>query len=260
MGWTMALLDDLKAESEKRLRAELEQQRREARTVRQRQEDREYRNRLLPAMTRILTYLSQLSDHLNYIKPATKPRFTIPGHGDLEVRKQIGYRVSVDSHQVLRRITLQFQAIGNTPLQFKVTPLSMANDLDDLLEEHRLDFTITEYRDGYQHLVGRNFEVRPAVPVTVRIEADVESTRICVSFTNFASPSTRRVNYLPEQITDQFLDDLGNYVLRKSDKLTQLEIPAEIRERLRQRMEAEKQQEERPRRSGLLSKIFRGTD
>lgn len=255
----MSLLDDLKAESERRLRAELAQQRHQTRTEQEGQEEGEYRSRILPAMTRILSYMSQLTDHLNYVKPAVKPHFTIPGHGDLELYKQIGYRVSADSRQRLTRITLQFQAIGNTPLSFKVTPLSMANDLDDLLVEHGLDFTIADYRDGYRHLVGRNFEIRAKIPVTVQVDADIKDTRIRVSFTNFNTPSTRRVTYPPEDITEQFLDDLGNYILRKSDKLTQLEIPAEVRERLRQRMEAEKQ-EEKPRRSGLLSRIFRSTD
>lgn len=259
----MALIDDLKAESERRLRAEAEQERRRKRSEREDQEDREYRDVLLPAMTRILTYLGQLSDHLNYVKPAVKPRFTIPGHGDLELFQQIGYRVTADSRQRLKRITLQFQAIGSAPLRFKVGPLSMANDLDDLLVEQGLDFTIADYRDGYGHLVGRSFDVRPKVPVTVQIEADVKDLRIWASFTNFASPSTRRVHFRPEDITDQFLDDLGNYILRRNDKLTQLEIPPEARERLRLRMEAEKgeiKEAGKPRRSGLLSKIFRGTD
>jgi hypothetical protein len=255
----MALLDDLKSESERRMRAELEQQRNRTQTEEDEYQEREYRRRILPAMQRILTYLSQLADHLNYIKPHTRPCFTIPGYGDIDLEDQSGYRVSVHTRERPERITLTFQTTGSRPRSFKVTPLSVANDLDDLLVAYGLDFSITDYRDGYRHLVGRRFELRPKVPVTVQVEADPASSQICFAFTNFESPATSRTHYAPEQITDQFLDDLGNYILRKSDKLTQLDIPDEVRKKLRQRMEAEKR-EEQPRRGGLLSKIFRSTD
>jgi len=255
----MALLDDLKSESERRMRAELEKQRLQVPTQQPGQEQQHYQSRLLPAMTKILSYLTQLADHLNYIKPDTHPRFTIPGCGNLALQKQFDYRVTADSRERLTRITLQFQCTGRLPLSFKVTPLSMANDLDTVLVEHGLDFSIRDYRDGYQHLVGRHFEVRPKVRVTVQIEADMTNSRISLSFTNFESPSSSRTSCSPEEVTDPFLDDLGNFILRKSDKLTKLEIPDEIRERLRQRMEAEKK-EQKPRRGGLLAKLFRGTD
>ena len=129
----------------------------------------------------------------------------------------------------------------------------MAADLREQLLDHGMTFDSRDYFDEYRAVIGQRFEVEGEFPVLVGVTADIERTLIHIHITNFDAPISRHAKYRPEQITPEFLDDLGHYILRKHTKLIQLPISKEEREDLRIRTE----REERQRRGGLLNSLRR---
>ncbi len=245
----MALLDDLKAKSEARKTEEL------AERLHADQLQAAYERYLNPKMRQIFNYLSQVVEEVNYIKPNTRVDFELPVYGRMLGLRQEEYRLTVDSRGSMRTIVLRFLCTGGQTARFKVTPPSVAADLREQLLDHGMKFDSRDYFDEYRAVIGQRFEVEGEFPVLVRVNADIERTLIHIHITNFDAPISRHAKYRPEQITPDFLDDLGHYILRKHTKLIQLPISEEEREELRLRME----REEKRRRGGLLNSL-RGRD
>ena len=242
----MALLDDLKSETERRRQQELEQEQRQAALA------NEYRTRLAPGMRRIFRYLSEMADHLNYLKPDVDVEFSLPGFGRVPDLRQGDYTVTADSTAQMRKIAFRFHCQGTDPARFKIRPLSVAKDLADLLVSHGIQFYSRDYRESGRAVVGEVFEVQPNIPMRIVIEADVERTLIRLSIINFDAPGTQQASYTPEEITEDFLEDLGNYLLRKNTNLTRLFLPDQARLEIRRRLEEEKKARNR---WNLLNKI-----
>ena len=162
------------------------------------------------------------------------------------------YRLNVDSLDNMQKVLLRFRCSRGQTARFKVSPPSVASDLREQLLDHGLIFDSRDYFDEYRNVVGQHFEVEGDIPVRLRVEADIEHTRIHVYITNFDAPISRHAEYQPEQITSELLDDLGNFILRKSAKLIQLPISEEERQDLRQRIE----REAHLRDGGLISSLL----
>ena len=242
----MALLDDLKATSEALKTEELAEQ------LHAEQLQAAYQRHINPKMRQIFRYLSELVEEVNYIKPSTKVDFELPVYGRMLGLRQEEYGLTVDSLESMRQIVLRFRCTGGQTARFKVSPPSVAADLRDQLLEHAMKFDCRDYFDDYRAVIGQRFEVEGEIPMLVRVEADIERTLIHIHITNFDAPIGRHAKYRPEQITPEFLDDLGNYILRKHSKLIQLPISEEERKELRQRMEREAEQ----RQGGLIKSLL----
>jgi hypothetical protein len=242
----MGLLDDLKAKSELRKTEELAERRHAE------QLQAAYERYVNPKMRQIFKYLSQLVEEVNYLKPKTRVDFELPVYGRMLGLRQDEYRLTVDSLESMRQIVLRFRCTGGQTARFKVSPPSVASDLRDQLLEHAMKFDSRDYFDDYRAVIGQRFQVEGEIPVMVRVAADIERTLIHIHITNFDAPISRHAKYRPEQITPEFLDDLGNYILRKHTKLIQLPISEEERKELRQRMELEAKR----RQGGLVTSLL----
>lgn len=232
----MALLDDLKNQSDRRKRSEIE----EAEHLTELEQ--RYRSRLLPCMRRIFRYLNELAEHLNFLQPDVSVQFSVPGGGRVPNLRQEGYRVTADSTAAMRKIVFRFRLYGEEAARFKVSPPSVARDLNDLLVKHGIQFYSRDYRDSGHAVIGEIFEIQPNIPVHVVVEADFEHTLVRLTIINLEAPRTHQVSYTPEQITDELLDDLGNYLVRKNSNLTRLFLPEEARQEIREKLEEEKRE------------------
>ena len=243
----MALLDDLKAKSELRKIEELVAQRRAERLL------AAYQRNINPKMRQIFDYLSELVEEVNYINPDIQVDFELPIYGRMEGLRQGEYRLTVDSREKMHQMILRCRCSGGQAARFKVSPPSVAADLREQLLDHGISFDSFDYFDGRHNLVGQRFEVAADIPVRVRVTADAERSLIHLHITNFDAPINRHAKYSPEQITPEFLDDLGNFILRRHTKLIQLPISEEERDELRQRMERDAKQ----RQGGLMRGLLR---
>ena len=98
---------------------------------------------------------------------------------------------------------------------------------------------ICEYRDDRHNLVSALFTVETKVPVAFNFELSEDKSTINLSIRNFEGLGTHLYRFQPEQIDEQFLDQMGRYLLRADNHFVRLEISDDERQKLRQRLSGE---------------------
>jgi hypothetical protein len=259
----MSLLDDLKKEAEQQQAAksaDQEEMRREA----------FYRQHLRPAMLAILRYLSELTDQLKVVDPDVRKDYTLPGIGTVKGLHQEGYVVNADSTENTKSIRLRFQCVDEREREFAVKPKTLADETRDFLETQRMRYAEWPIRNPLEGVIGLNFQLAVKVDVNFLFKADLEQGAIQLFISNFHDFKVEKSVVQTERITDDWLDNLGNFLLRRRKNLYELEITDQDKEAIRQRLEAarlqreaeletaiqrEREEQEEARRNSLLGKL-----
>jgi len=259
----MSLLDDLKKEAEE-LKAASGIDEGEA------QREAFYRQHLRPAMLAILHYLSELSEQLKVVDPDVRVGYTLPGIGRVEGLHQEGYVVNADSTENTKIIRLRFSCVADREREFAVKPKATADETRDFLEAQTMRYAEWPIRDPQQGIVGLNFQLTVKVDINFVFKADLEQGAILLLISNFAGFKPERSVIQPERITEKWLDNLGNYLLRRRKNIYELEITDADKEVIRQNLEAaklqretemqlalqrEREEQEEVRRNSLLGKL-----
>ncbi|RDH87545.1 MAG: hypothetical protein DIZ78_02955 [endosymbiont of Escarpia spicata] len=235
----MSLLDELKHEAERLQQPDNEQDSPEVR------QEVLYQSTLRPRMRAILRYLSELAEQLQLVNPDVSCTYELPGYGEIQGLRQQDYIVNADSTDQTKTIRLRFNCATENELEFSVTPKSEADATRSFLESQQMRFAEWPVRDMEQRLVGLTFQVQVKVEVIFLFQADPEQGGIRMITSNFEGFSIKRHLYMPEKITEKWLDDLGNFILRKHEKLHSLDISDSEKEKIRKRLQMEKQQREK---------------
>lgn len=259
----MSLLDDLKKAAEE-LKAADSVDEAEAR------QEAFYRQHLRPAMLAILHYLSELTEQLKVVDPDVRMDYTLPGIGTVEGLHQEGYVVNADSTENTKTIRLRFSCLADREREFAVKPKSTADETRAFLDSQSMRYAEWPIRDPQQGIVGLNFQLTVKVDVNFIFKADLEQGAILLLISNFAGFKPERSVIQPERITEGWLDNLGNYLLRRRKNIYELEISDADKEVIRQKLESarlqreaelqaalqrEREEQEVVRRNSLLGKL-----
>jgi hypothetical protein len=259
----MSLLDELKREAEARqasVTVDQETAQREA----------DYRQRIRPAMLKILHYLSELTDQLKVLDPDAYQDYTLPGIGLVKGLRQGDYVVNADSTENIKSIRLRFSCTDEREREYAVKPKSTADETRAFLEAQVMRYAEWPIRDPQQGIIGLNFQLAVKVNVNFIFKADLKQGTITLIISNFSDFKVEESVVQPERIDETWLDNLGNCLLRRRKNLYDLEITdndkAAIRLKLeeaqRQReaelqeaIQREREEREEARRNSLLGKL-----
>lgn len=228
----MSLLDELK------LQAEQLQGRDDQRALEARREVL-YQESLKPSLHSILNYLIDLTEQLNIVDPEIMHAYSLPGIGDIPKLRQGGYVLKADSTDQTRQIRLRFHCVADDEREFAVRPKKQAAETREFLESQKMRYAEWPIRDSQQQIVGINFQLRIQVEVNFLFQVDLEQAGIKMVTANFHQFEVERNLIKPERINDQWLDHLGNYILRRHEKLHNLEIDENDKQLIRERLEKE---------------------
>jgi hypothetical protein len=260
----MSLLDDLKQEVEQRQAADTTDQE----AVRR---ETDYRERIRPAMLAILHYLSELTDQLKLLDLDVRHDYELPGIGLANGLRQTDYVVNADSTENTKTIRLRFSCIDEREREYSVKPKSKADETRAFLDAQRMRYAEWPIRDPAQGIIGLNFQLAVKVDANFIFKADLELGAISLFISNFSGFKVEKSVVQPERIGDDWLDNLGNYLLRRRENLYELEISdadkALIRRQLEQgqrqreaELEAasrrEQEESEQARRTSLFGKLW----
>jgi hypothetical protein len=233
----MSLLDDLKKEAAAQKAAndvdELEA-RLEAR----------YQGRVKPAMLSILNYLAELTDHLKLVDPDVRADYTLPGIGEVKALLQGEYVVNADSTEDTKVIRLRFTCRDESEHEYAVKPKSAADETRDFLETQTMRYAEWPIRDPRQGVVGLNFQLAVKVNVNFIFKVDMEQGAITLLISNFHGFKVEKSVIQPERVNETWLDNLGNYLIRRRKNLYELEIDESNKAAIREQLEAAKKQRE----------------
>jgi hypothetical protein len=235
----MRLLEELRSESGRVQQILAEEE------ARQQQLQEIYEKHINPRMRELYVFLNEFANHLNIIKPDTTASYQIPEVGALGEMRQSDYRLTVDSGDAMKELTLRFVCNAEEPLVIEADSEFKAEKIQTYLLEQGLRFHRRNRHDRKTRTTIHRFEIEPRIPVTFVFSVDVETTTIELSMINFLELGVRRKSYRPHDINKEFMEDVGSFILRKNEDLLKLAISEEARERIRKRVERKKKERER---------------
>jgi hypothetical protein len=229
----MGLLDDLRNQAEGKKAADEEAAARKA------EREQYYQEKTLPRMIKAYQFFNEFVEHLNYIKLETIAYYPLLPNGGPQPLRQEGYNVVIDSSKALKRIDFSMEGVLDTPLQFEIFGKDAVQKHADRIERYGFRHERKDRKDpASMELIGAKFILQGPLPLKVTIEADVDAKRINMTIRNFKEPGFTKYNLTVEQFSDEFLDQLGKFVLRQEDRLfgKNEELSEEAKKKLRDRM------------------------
>ncbi|MGZ8219490.1 hypothetical protein [Methylomagnum sp.] len=241
-------MDDLKREADQaRLAKENEEER-------QAELEKIYRSDIAPRLIDIHRYLVEMLKHLEEVKWIVTVEYDIPGLGKTDNFRQGDYRIYIDRHETPRKVTLQCVRAMPNEQKFTVEP-GKAEELRQFLTANQVMFSDWPLRDSLGQITATVFQAKLQVRAWLSFEADIEFSRIRVYSYNFENLNHREYYFGYAVVDENWLDDLGHYLLRKRGFLGRQEMSGEARERLRQAVAKEKAQQRELEQRFILEEV-----
>lgn len=234
----MGILDDLKREAGQ---VRLEKEREEAR---QAELEQVYINGIRPAMLTIYQYLVDLIEQLNVVTWSVGLSFHFPGIGQVEKLKQTDYKLSIDSQRNPKSIVLRFDCVAPEETRYTLPSRAALDEASQFLLSQKVAFSDWALRNGYHEITGFVIQAKLRVRTGLAFDADIENGSICVTAINFQGVVEKQFIAKYQSINEEWLDQLGHYILRKNTAFGQLDISEEERDRIRFLLEEERRQYE----------------
>ncbi|TPW18351.1 MAG: hypothetical protein FD130_302 [Halothiobacillaceae bacterium] len=227
----MGLLDELRDQAETlKSSSEYEKERQERLLT-------YYKNEINPRMMETYRFLHELVTHLNYVKPEITTSYTLPVVGNLGQFKQGDYKIVADSDTEMKEIKLQFSCDrAGGDITFRVKNKLEMEKAEEHLLKHYVRYYCKKERDERYNVTLAEFTVNPSIPVMVRFVAEIEESTISLQIVNHEGLDFRKVILTPDKITTGFLEQFGNYLLRREADFLRTELSEEERRRIRLRM------------------------
>lgn len=237
----MGLLDDLRKEADSRKSAAEKEQERIARL------NRIYREQISPRLLEAYRYFHELATQLELLNPDVWRSYTFPGYPEAVPLRQRHYSARGDTDHVTkdtREAKLMFECFRETPLTFTLENPAEIAKTEAFLQEQGIVYNCHKLKGERYEVVAAQFEVTPRLGAAAQFNADIENACIQLYLLNVEDFATRRITLRPEQLTEALLDELGNYLLRRTTDFMKLEISEEARRKIQEQLAAARRQEE----------------
>ncbi len=235
----MSILDELNKQ------ADVIKSEQSAEKLLQAQQEAFYRSDILPKLEYIYSWLFELTENLNLIKPDTKAQYNIEYYGELPVLQQDGYRISVDSRLDMKKIALTFECFAEGKITQGIEGKRNIEQYVEYLRGTKLTFDRRDQVNNASEETETEFDIELRVPVTFGFIANIESGCIDMSIRNFDQFGLRKIQIKPCDVTEDFMDKVGRYLIREREDFYKLDISEDEREQIRIRLHAEQEQHSR---------------
>ncbi|ALG68199.1 hypothetical protein [Beggiatoa leptomitoformis] len=174
-----------------------------------------------PAYRKMLLYVYDLIQQLNYLNPDIKHTYHLPkDNGKFLNFKQSNYSVSVEKEEG-DDFFLRFECEGSFPIILQKENERDMLLLKDYLWKHKLTFKCVEQME--KHKFSRVlFTITPLVIIEFKFTANAKTNKIDIDVVNFEELGRKEYSLPPESITGVFLDEFAKYLLREAH---QVELP-----------------------------------
>lgn len=233
----MGLLDDLKQQSESKKSQENEE------NLRKEKAEEFYRAKVQPILTNIYQHYSELTKHLNYVKPDTRAKYAINIAGDQAEFQQGDYKVQVDSTEDTNYITIRCVCSRSTDVEFVVDDPAAVTKNKNFLNEHGLNYQVYPRNNGEP---GARFTLQAEFTPEIHFTGNRDKGNVTLAIVNFESLGRRTRLLQISDINDEFLDSLDRFIIRENNDFFKLKMDDKAKEEIRARVQAEqrKRQEE----------------
>lgn len=205
----MSFLDELKQQA-----AEVKAQENQvARQQAKRKHD--FEQHVKPKAKKLFLYLHEMTKQLNTIKPDTQVSYQLKGIGTLKNMVQGNYILG-KYDETNNRFFLRFTC-KSRPLRFDVQNQQQAQQIHKYLWSHNIPFTDRQTNDARQVYLRTTFQLAGEIVVEFQYQANYETSAIDVTARNFEKLGREHYRFVPDDITDTFLDQYARYIIRQGD-------------------------------------------
>ncbi len=230
----MSLLDDLRKQAEAKRLAE------------QNKPAVEPSVPIRPRMEMLASYLRELVDHLNYVKPEIYAVYDLEYFGRIDRLLQSDYGLGEFQGDMMG-FALTFSAKGDRMLSVDKRRPEEIEKMRDYAHQFGLRVRVQEFRGESRKLELARFVFKPEFDVALIFEAHPETASIDLLARNFFTLGALRLTFKASQIDEGFLEQLGAAITRQEHKLLEyqrMDLPPEVRDTLRRRVQEEALQRE----------------
>lgn len=225
----MSYLDKLKKEAaEKREKEQITAQR-------QAQQEKNFYTHVKPALQRLHRYLYDLIQHLKYLKPDIVLSFTLVGYGKIDNFRQSEYRIHYLATETQGDFVVRCTCIAPFKFLLEKRREQDAKEQKKYLQKHGIKFHYTEIPDNRYRFAKALFEIEPIIHTDFLFESDSQAGGINLTIKNFNALGQCHYFIKPEEVHEQFLDNLAKYIVREPNNLILHEkysLPPEYRQKL----------------------------
>ncbi|GAB6040720.1 hypothetical protein [Endothiovibrio diazotrophicus] len=234
----MGILDELRQEADQLKNQELEERRRKEEI------ERRFREEIDPKMQQLHAYLREVVQQLNVVKPEIPVDYEIAGKPLLKGLNQGDYFLG---HYAERKFTLQFVCTRELKQVFEINEAGQINRMKEYLTNNAVKYHCKELMNDRHEVYKATFVLLGQVKGALEFRANPGDGCVDLLARNFSSLGRATVSFPPEKIDSAFCDQLGNYLLRRSNKVLEHRIQRmseEQRATIRRNLEKEKQERE----------------
>ena len=212
----MGLLDDLKKQAEARLQ--------QVPSVREGElEKHAYSQPVHHALKAASTYLSELAQSLNVVKPDVRRQYYLEGSAKFSNLLQRDYtardrRRTVGGNDYLLDVSLHFFCVGNESLTFE-KETRQANMIKEYLWAYSLPFQDRDVRDDNGRIVRSIITVSGKVPSSVTLVGDWDSGEFELKLRNVELLGEVNQAFDVGDINRDFFEEIGKLVLGQPNQL-----------------------------------------
>jgi hypothetical protein len=235
----MSLLDDLKKQAAEKQLKDLEQEKDDTHQNSVRQE------KIEQLFDQVEQWLRSFTTALNQIGDELSIDYTIPDVGVMPELKQGNYSVLRGTRGVIPPVQLLFTLYNDKAPTFQIENELQAESLIEELKSSGFEFHSVRRVKNDNGGKTTICTIQPSVPVRIDFLADDRLESVVIRIRNFDHPGVIMHHVNADQITEEFLENLGRYLLHQTTSFMRQNVSLEIRQQLRERIEREAREKER---------------
>ena len=176
------------------------------------------------ALRQVFSYLHELVQQLNVLKPAIPRRYHVAG--SLELAGMVwqqgfaDYRSRPESAGAqLESVSFNYQLRGGEGLVIERDGM-VADNFRKFLFERNLNVVMEEFRNDRHYVEKARFTIAPEIKVNIRWEADARSGKLLVHTRNLERLGSATYQLAPETLNQSLLDEFGRLILDQPQHFT----------------------------------------
>ena len=169
----------------------------------------------------IYDYYKTLVDNLNVIKPDNEILFHLIEKSsvpvDIDKVRKTNFQVQEGESENGNRVVLKYDLYSPTGLSVKVKVSSYLEEVRKNLKKYNVQY----FETGPE---GSMMTISLANPFTSRLvyAADLDNCRIVLNLDNYNKPGPQLINYTPDKINEDLLDETAKFILGESNKFSEM--------------------------------------
>jgi hypothetical protein len=198
-----------------------------------------------PSLEKVFSFLVEMEEHLNYLKPEILVDYSVPGFGELKGLRQGDYRMPKGRKDLLERVVFSFSCSSEGEVIRKTDDNRRLSSVVERLDEYGLSYDVRKVIDENKRPQGGKIILQRTVPVTISFSGSLNDTTIELGIKNYFGFKNLKSTLQPDEISDQFIDELGKFILREENSLMTVRLTKEQRQHVSRLVEEDKAEKAR---------------